>query len=600
MRSRKPDVTTSEARATPSRQAVDSSKLSRTALLATLAVVLLGAVWLIITGLMARAQVNALKSELPQLRSQISAGNIAGATATASSIRQHAARAHSLTTGPAWSTAAAVPYLGSPLDTVRGAAKQTDRLGSGPLPSLTALATQLDPKTLRTGGDTIDISKLQSAVPKLRLAAKQMESSAAAAHLLPANTWLGPVNSARATLVAELDNLNDSVQNLNRAAQIVPTMLGVDSVQRYFIGIQNEAEARGTGGLPGAFAIVEVSHGKLSFVHFGNDTEMGIVETGLQFGADFDARYTASRATSWYVNSDMSPNFPYAAQIWAAMWQKKTGQTINGAVSVDPTAMSYLLNATGPVALDSGGTMTAQSIVADLESTAYSKYLDTNARKAYFVEVATDLSEHLLNPNADTTALVKQAAKAIGERRLLIWSADSAVQAQLIAAGVSGTVPVTTDPYSGVIVTNAAGSKLDYYLDRKVTYMTRGCGSTREVTVTVVLTNNAPKAGLAPYVTIRADQAPSTTQPGDNRVLLDYFATEGATLRSATIDGKQSVVLPTAELGHPVYLLDLELPAGKAKTIVYTLSEPNTGKPLTILRQPLVRKLEFTTRAPNC
>ena len=50
----------------------------------------------------------------------------------------------------------------------------------------------------------------------------------------------------------------------------------------------------------------------------------------VNLGSDFDSLYGAAEPTSSYVNSNISPNFAYAAKIWASMWQKFSGETVNG------------------------------------------------------------------------------------------------------------------------------------------------------------------------------------------------------------------------------------------------------------------------------
>jgi hypothetical protein len=58
-------------------------------------------------------------------------------------------------------------------------------------------------------------------------------------------------------------------------------MLGQNGPKRYFLAFQNNAEARGTGGLPGAFAIIEANHGKLAITSMQSDTTLiGTAATG--------------------------------------------------------------------------------------------------------------------------------------------------------------------------------------------------------------------------------------------------------------------------------------------------------------------------------
>jgi hypothetical protein len=118
--------------------------------------------------------------------------------------------------------------------------------------------------------------------------------------------------------------------------------------------------------------------------------------------------------------------------------------------------------------------------------------------------------------------------------------------------------------------------------------------------VTITLTNNAPASGLPPYVDGRLDKPSYTVKPGDNRLAVSYFATQGATMQSATFAGRPATGRIGTELGHPVYNIDVELPRGTSRTIVLQLSEPaGTGTPI-VLRQPLVRPLHVTIKDATC
>jgi hypothetical protein len=196
--------------------------------------------------------------------------------------------------------------------------------------------------------------------------------------------------------------------------------------------------------------------------------------------------------------------------------------------------------------------------------------------------------------------LVRAAARAAGERRLLVWSSHPDVQAVLMNSDFGGTVPDTSAPFVGVTVINASGNKLDYYLDRSVQWQRSGCGSSRSVIATITLTNNAPASGLSTYVNGRNDHPSYATKPGDNRVLLSYFATEGATLEAATMNGKVKAVYPQRENGHPVYEFDVELPRGVPQTLTLSLKEPaGTGDPW-LIKQPLVRPLQMSILDQKC
>jgi hypothetical protein len=568
--------------------------------LAPIAVLILGAMWLVLTAFLARDNLEAAKEEASSLTSLVRDGRIAEARSMIDSLQTHADRAHRLTTGPAWFLASNVPLLGEPLHTARGLSAATDQLSAQALRPLVDLADSVNPASLRRGGDQINIAALTTAEPGLGKIRDSLVQIQAQVSTLPASGWANSVNSARTDVLGQLDGLTRTVTAAHDAARILPVMLGRYGTMRYFIGLQNEAEARGTGGLPGAFAVVEAAHGKLKFTHFENDTALAGVTTGLNFGADFEGRYGVADPTNFYVNSNISPHFPYAAETWAAMWQRKSGERVDGAIAVDPSALSYFLAVTGPAKLADGSSITAANIVAKTQQEPYQRFGDNAQRKAYLLEVAESVDKRLLSGDGDPTKLVRAATRAAGERRLLVWSSHPDVQAVLMNSDFGGTVPDTSAPFVGLTVINASGNKLDYYLDRSVQWQRSGCGPSRSVTATVTLTNNAPASGLSTYVTGRNDNPSYATKPGDNRILVSYFATEGATLEAATMNGKVKAVFPQRENGHPVYEFDVELPRGVPQTLTLSLKEPaGIGDPW-LIKQPLVRPLQMSILDQKC
>ncbi len=62
-------------------------------------------------------------------------------------------------------------------------------------------------------------------------------------------------------------------------------------------------------------------------------------------------------------------------------------------------------------------------------------------------------------------------ARAADERRLLVWSANPDLQTVLEAhRAVRRRCRTTSAPYAGLTIINEGGNKLDYYLDRALTW----------------------------------------------------------------------------------------------------------------------------------
>jgi Protein of unknown function (DUF4012) len=568
-------------------------------------VLLLAGLWLAVTAVMARSELNQVRADGRALAASISASDWPAARATATALSEHAHRAHQLTSGPVWALAAGLPSGGEPLKTIRGITAGVDTLGREVLPPLVSAGERLNPRTLRRRDGSVEVSRIRAAAPAVASASATVSQTTRTIEALPRHTWLKSVDASFAEALTQITAADAALRSADLAVKILPEMLGEKDPKRYFLAFQNEAEARGTGGLPGAFAIVEASHGKLRFARMESDTALFGIAADVRLGPGYDHLYRGAGPTTLFANSNISPHFPYAAQIWASMWRKYSGETVDGAIAVDPTALSYLLDVTGPATLPDRSKIDAANAVALTQSTSYAKFPGTSnaavaERRRYLLAIASAASQKILDARGEPTALLQAAGKAAGERRLQVWSADPAVQANLAKTAVGGVVPVTTAPYVGLSIVNGGGNKLDYYLKRSLTWQRTGCGSTRRTTVTITLTNDAPATGLPPYVTGRIDKHSYPTKPGDSRLAVSYFATQGTRMNNITVAGRPARGRIGVELGHPVYAIDLELPRGASRTIVLHLTEPAAPGTPVVLRQPLVNPLDVTLKDATC
>jgi len=568
---------------------------------------LLTVVWLVVTGLVARNDASLIRSRLAQVQRLVAAGDVHDAQKVAATIPALAHRAHKLTTGPAWFLSSEVPYFGKPLQVVRGTAAATDVLGSEGVTSLLSVIGDLDPAKLRVRGDTVNLAPIVAAAPKLKVVDKAIDHALRDLHKVPGSTWFTPVDGVRSSMMTTLTAVGGYVDAATRAAEVLPTLLGNDGPKRYFIGLQNEAEMRGTGGLPGSFAILVANKGTVKFTHFESDVvfQLGaehLVDTGLDFGPAYLQTYVEANPTQRYVNSNISPNFSYAAQIWAVMWEKVSGEHVDGALALDPQVLANLLTATGPVKTAQGGVLTAENVVPLTEQQEYAIFSDNNERKQFLVDVLKDVSNYTIAGHASAASLVSALSLSSRQHRVQFWTSDAASQAVIDQTNYSGTIPAAPDrTFIGMVVSNDAAGKLDYYLRRSVQYQSTGCGDTRDVAVTMQLENTAPGTGLPPYVTTRLDRDhPANVQPGDNRETLDYWATAGAQLESVTVNGVVSTASVYQLDGHPIYRLNLELPHGTSSTVVLHLAEPKTKGAPIVWRQPGVIDLDTSVQQQEC
>ncbi|ETK33476.1 DUF4012 domain-containing protein [Microbispora sp. ATCC PTA-5024] len=129
-----------------------------------------------------------------------------------------------------------------------------------------------------------------------------------------------------------MGDLRSTLSAAATAAAVLPPMLGLDGTRRYFLAFQTNAEARGTGGLVGAFGVLKADRGRLSVTGLSADNGLGLNPRPVaDFGTAYRERYGPDALRLLSI-SNLSPHFPYAARTgrgcgsgrraggWTARW----------------------------------------------------------------------------------------------------------------------------------------------------------------------------------------------------------------------------------------------------------------------------------------
>jgi hypothetical protein len=572
-------------------------------LAAATVVVLLAVAWVGVRGLLARRHLERARAGVEQLRADILAGQNVDPLQLPT-IQDDTRRAKALTDDVIWQAVARTPYAGRTLRTTSGLATAVDDVTQHVLPDIVDAADALAPTRLRTGGAALNLAPLQAAHPRLAAAATRLTGIATQVKALPAHGLLPPVHNAVNQLTGQLSSLTGQLDDAALAARLLPPMLGATGPRHYLVVIQDNAEVRGTGGLLGAFATLEATNGRLRLTRLESNDELkplSVPPTDANLPPEYVDRYADWGATELWQQVNVSPHFPYAAQIWTAMWRARTGEQLDGVIAIDPFTLGYLLDATGPVRLDDGTTLTGANAADFILKDEYA-VLAGAQRKQYLVTLGRAVFDHLVTGAGSTRALITALGRAAGEGRLLIATpAHPAEQALLETRRLGGTLPETTAPFAAVVINDAGSGKLDYYLGRRLSYNAESCANgQRTATVDIALTNNAPATGLPDYVVTRADKPAQPYPRGQTRLWLSYFGTAGAGFQEATLDGAPANLQSETERGHPVFSTYLTLDPGQTRTLTLTLIEPAAAGTMTTLEQPIVEPQQSAVRLTPC
>ena len=287
------------------------------------------------------------------------------------------------------------------------------------------------------------------------------------------------------------------------------------------------------------------------------------------------------------------------------MWAVQTGTQVDGVIAIDPVALSYLLGAVGPVTMSDGEVISRDNVVELTESTAYVRFpTDQMARKQYLQDIANAVVTKITGKVKSPRQLLDALGRSVSERRIAIWSAVPDEQKILEETSLAHVIPDNSAPFAAVVLNNLGGNKLDYYLKPQIEYAADKCaGDTRASTVTVKLTNAVPDAPLPDYVVGvggLTPEVPIEVPKGTNITSVRLFATKGAKLSAAILNGERVPAILSSERGHPVFEVQVIIPPGQSADISYQLSEPTApGKP-QMPSQPLVTTIAPKVSVPEC
>jgi hypothetical protein len=580
-------------------------RLSVVAQILVIVVVLLiaAAIWIAIHAVDAGARLDAVHDDIARVRADLINGTDPQTDLRAAQSDARAAQ-HD-THDPVWLLASWLP----PIRTVRGLASATNQLAAHALPSVVSVGTTLEPAHLRIAPNRIALSPLRSAVPALTSADVALTKARDQVAGLPGG-W-GLLGDVRDKVLSQLTSLTGSIDDADRFARVGPAMLGGNGKRRYFVGIQNNAEARATGGLVAAYAIVTADHGTIRVVQRGNDSQLidyTAPQPTVALAQDYDNVYGNYLPTQRWITSNLSPNFPDAADIWAHLWQAQTGQHVDGAFGVDPFGLAAMLGATGSVTVNGyPGVYSGANLASFIESKEYAEFSGPNQqlRKDFVSKVAAAVLHRLLSGVGDPATITSALGRSAGEGHLSLWSARPDEETEISGTPLAGELPSGPGPFASVSVDSATGTKLDYYLDRALDYQAGSCSAAqRSSTISVRLLNAAPRQGLPAYVRLRGDRdlgrKEAVERVPQNRLFVFIHATAGAALVGATIDGKPAALGSGVERGHAVFSVELTLNPGVPRTIAVHLSEPTAPGPAQTKVQPMARPQRTVFDVPTC
>ncbi|WP_262103506.1 DUF4012 domain-containing protein [Arthrobacter sp. Marseille-P9274] len=546
----------------------------------------------------------------------IAAGDLEGAEDRLNQVKEHTGTARNASTDPLWRVAGIVPGVGGNFAAVTDAAVAAD-ITVGAVASLLDSSGTFSPSLFAPQHGRINIEALQEASPKLSRAAATVSSANDSIAAINRDDLLPQLAEPLGEAAGAMDKLTGALNGAAEAAQILPSMLGADGQRNYLILVQNNSEARASGGIPGALVVLTADKGELQLVDHGSASDIGRFTPA--FGVDEEqVRIYTARLGAYMQNVNLTPDFPTAASTARKMWEKENADSrIDGVLSIDPVALGYLLEATGPIELeglqsipaDQGSlptTLTHENVVPTLLSDVYQEIDEPAGQDAYFAALAGEVFSGMTGGSIDASKLIEALQKGTSEGRLLVWSGVADEQKVIASSPLGGVVAGTPEnPEIGVYFNDGTGAKMDYYVRREVKLEKR-CepDGYYRYAVQTTLSNNAPSdAGrtLPDYVT---GAGVFGVEPGTVQTNVYAYGPAEWLLNSAARDGAK---VPFGSYEHderPVAAATISLAPGESTTVEFEFSTPyETEAPslkVTPTVQPTSEVLQPTTASKEC
>ncbi len=389
-------------------------------------------------------------------------------------------------------------------------------------------------------------------------------------------TWVVPqVADARRQFEAPLATLQTALRAASAVTKQLPDFLGAHGVRRYFVAAQNPAELRGTGGFIGSYAILTTFKGALRFSTFEPIESLPDAVGRIKApNPDYAARYRGFGGPGFWRNINVTPDFPSAAVSIERLYRVVTRNRLDGVIAANPQALAALLTSTGPVRVPSlGATLNAANVVDYTTNKAYSIISGVEQRKRVLGDAAKATFDRFVAGARNRINAVRALAQTVADGHLMFHAVDADEQAAFEAARAAGALLAPPGDYLAVSATNSAANKVDYYVERSVSYDVRlGDAGTAEASVRVTLDNPSPTRGQPTYV---IGPFAGASEVGESVSFLSTYCGADCELQGHTRDGLAEPVGVERELGHRVFSELVRVPPGERTTLEYELALPD-------------------------
>ncbi|TNM44139.1 DUF4012 domain-containing protein [Nocardioides albidus] len=476
------------------------------------------------------------------MRAALIRGDADGARRAMADYQDAAETAESRTGGVTWSALELLPVLGDDLDGIAVVSGVLADLGRDGLPPLADAAEEVSGEAFRPTDHVFPVEAVKGlAAPADRSEAAFAEARAALAEVDP-GSFVGPVRNRFDQLEELVDGAQRTLGSTYRAAELLPRLIGADRPRHFLMVLQNNAEARSSGGLPGALTLISADRGRVEVVRQADAADLGASEEPVLPLTEEERAVFGEILGTHPVDATLTPDFARAADLLRARWEQRGGAPVDGVLFVDPVAVSYLLAGTGPVPVSGYPPVTADTVVAAVENQIYRLSEDRGAHSDYQQAVAKAVFDAFADGSGNSVGVLTGLVRGVQEGRVRLHLTDPEEQAEIAGTDIAGEFSTDAghSPQVGVYLNDAGPTKMQYYLKYGAHAFARSCTGGRQVIAgEIELHADTPAdVGQLPPAITGKDFPGVRVAPGHQLLVLYLTTPVGGTFEHLTYDGE--------------------------------------------------------------
>jgi lipopolysaccharide/colanic/teichoic acid biosynthesis glycosyltransferase len=445
--------------------------------------------------------------------------------------------------------------------------------------------------------------------------ARRIQQHVAKAHRIVSESHgallLPPVKQARTRALGLISEARREADVGAAAAFLMPRMFGAEQARTWVIAAENTAELRGRGGYFGSLGTAVADEGRLTLGDFTATGDLPELKSPSrsELPDEYVAHYLRVAGASAWQNLTMSPNFPSGAKVLLSSLDRSGVVKGDGVIALDPKALEYLLEVTGPVQVPGLPVeISSKNVVAWSLNQAYFEFEGSNdARREALSGIAEAVWKRLVTgKDLDTRRLAEALGRSLTERRIVLYSGDADEQNLIERLGIAGEVKGGDGDYLLVLGQNLGENKMDYYLHRSLAYSgeVRADGLINSK-LDITVENTLPPGTHVPGY-IGGERPRIDLTEGAARTYLSIYVPESAVLVDASIDDRRTTNIDNrVELGKRLIVANIDVRPGEKRKVSLRYQIPNVivdGRyQLTVQNQATVHpdQLTIDVKAPR-